>query len=122
MGAEQAVEHGVDHRVGDARVILAALDLHLAGVEVLPLFQAGTEGLRQGHEDHVVVELVQALLVLGAVDGAQARVDADAGEVFAIGLENTLQARIDQQDFEAQRFALFIQQSVAGQLPAGIGQ
>ena len=54
--------------------------------------------MRQGGEDHVVVVLIQALLVLGAIDGTQADVNADACEVFVdpaavdpLGLECGLQ-------------------------------
>jgi hypothetical protein len=79
LRGEQLFEQVVDHRVGDAGVVLAALDRGLAGMEVLPLFEAGAQGLVEGHQDHVEIELVQALFVLGAVDGAQARIDADAG-------------------------------------------
>ncbi|MNJ79660.1 hypothetical protein D3C77_777490 [compost metagenome] len=67
----------------------------------MPLLQAGAEGLRQSHQYHVEVELIQALLVLGTIHGTQTDLHAEAGQVFTVGLENSLQARIDQQELEA---------------------
>ena len=78
--------------------------------------------MRQGGEDHVVVVLIQALLVLGAIDGAQADADADAREVFRVGLEDAFQVRVDQQDFKLQRLATGIHQTLARQRPAGLLQ
>ena len=105
-----------------ARIVLAAFDVDLAGVEVLYLLQARTQALGQGHENHVVVEMIEALLVLGAVDGAQVDLDADAGEVFGIGLQNTFEVRVDQQNFKTQGFALAIDQGLSGWFPAGLAK
>ncbi|MNP69861.1 hypothetical protein D3C76_1660140 [compost metagenome] len=96
LGAEELFDHVVGHWIGDARIVLAAFHAHLAGVEVEGLFQARAQGLWQGHQDHVVVEVVQALLVLGAIHRAQACVDADAGEVLDVGLEDAFKVRVDQ--------------------------
>lgn len=105
LGGEQLFEQMVDQRVGDACVILAALDPDLAGMEILPLFQARAEGLVEGHQDHVEIELIEALFVLGAIDCAQPCIDADAGEVLDVRLKDAFQVRVDQQDLEAQRLA-----------------
>ncbi|MNP42008.1 hypothetical protein D3C76_1357430 [compost metagenome] len=86
------------------------------------MFQARAEGLVEGHQDHVEVELVEALLVLGAVDRAQAGVDADAGEVLDVGLQDAFEVRIDQQDLQAQRLSGCVLQALAIELPAGLGE
>ncbi|MNO88406.1 hypothetical protein D3C76_798550 [compost metagenome] len=122
LGREQLIEQMIDHRIGDARVVLAALDPDLAGVKILPLLEARAEGLVEGHQDHVEIELVEALFVLGAIDRAQPGVDADAGEVLDVGLEDALQIWIDQQDLQAQRLPGRILQALAIELPAGLGQ
>ncbi|MNI89373.1 hypothetical protein D3C73_1467670 [compost metagenome] len=40
LGREQLVEQVIDHGVGDACIVFAALDPDLAGMEVLPLLKA----------------------------------------------------------------------------------
>ena len=45
LGGQQLFQQVIDNGVGDARVVLAALDCGLAGVEVLPLLKAGAQGL-----------------------------------------------------------------------------
>ena len=91
-------------------------------MEVQRLFQPRAEGLRQGQQDHVVVELVKALLVLGAIDSAQVGAYADTGEVGSIGLENAFEAGVDQHDLELEALTASITQLLAGGFPAGIGQ
>ena len=91
-------------------------------MEVLPLFKPGAQGLIEGHQDHVEIELVQPLFVLRAVDSAQPRFDTDAGEVLDIRLQNAFEVRIDQQYLERQRFAFTIEQALPGQFPAALSQ
>ncbi len=50
------------------------------------------------------------------------RVDADAGQVLDIGLQDALQVRIDQQDLEAQRLPVRVEQALADELPAGLAE
>ncbi|MCY1546863.1 hypothetical protein D9M68_828850 [compost metagenome] len=108
--------------MSDSGIVLTTLDLGLAGVEVQRLLQARTEGLRQSQQNHVEVKLIQALLVLCAVDGAQVGLNANAGKVFGKGLKNPLEVRVDQQDFETEWLSLAVQQALPGRLPAGAGQ
>ncbi|MNT16134.1 hypothetical protein D3C72_1512230 [compost metagenome] len=112
----------IDHRVFDPSVVLAAFGRGLAGVKVQPLFKAGAEGLVQGHQNHVEVELVQTLFVLGPVHGAQARIDADAGKIFDIRLQDPLQVRIDQQQLELQRVAFVVEQALTIEFPASLAE
>ena len=100
LGCQQSFEQLIDHRVRHACIVLAAFDIGLAGMEVLPLLKAGAQGLIQGHQDHVEVELIQALLVLRAVHGSQPGIDADAGQVLYIGLQDALKVGVYQQYFE----------------------
>ncbi len=74
------------------------------------------------HQDHVEIELVEALFVLRTIDRAQPGVDADAGEVLDVRLEDALQVRIDQQDLQAQGLSGGVLQALAVQLPAGFGE
>lgn len=91
-------------------------------MEVQPLFEAGAQGLVEGHQDHVEVELVQALFVLGTVHGAQVRVDADAGQVFDIGLQDAFEVGVHQQQFHAQLLALAVHQPLAIEFPARLAE
>ncbi|MNY46724.1 hypothetical protein D3C86_1819330 [compost metagenome] len=86
------------------------------------MLKAGAEGLVEGHQDHVEIELIEALFVLGAIHRAQSGVDADAGEVFHVGLKDAFQVRVDQQDLQAQRLPGGVLQTLAIELPAGLGQ
>src|SRR3990167_3776558 len=103
-------------------IVLAAFDRCLAGVEVQRLLQARTEGLWQGQQNHVEIELIQALFVLRTIDSAQIGLNADSGKVLGERLEDSLEVWIDQQNLELQRLALGVQQILAGRFPAGLGQ
>ncbi len=122
LRGQQFVQQDIDHGVGDTRVVLAAVDRGLTGVEILPLLQTGAQGLLQGHQNHVEIETVQTLLVLSAVDGAQPCIDPQAAQVFDVGLQNAFKVGVDQQDLEAQRLLVGIEQTLVRQRPASLGK
>ncbi|MNJ50888.1 hypothetical protein D3C77_461760 [compost metagenome] len=62
------------------------------------------------------------MFVLGPVNRAQARIDANAGEIFDIRLQDPLKVRVDQQQLDLERIAFAVEQTLAIELPAGLGQ
>lgn len=122
LRGQQFVQQRIDHRVGDTGVVLAAVDRGLTGVKVLPLLKTWAQRLLQGHEDHVEVEAVQALLVLCTVNGAKADIDAQTAQVLDVGLQDALKVGVDQQYLEAQRLFVRVEQPLIGKRPACVGQ
>ncbi|MNO95761.1 hypothetical protein D3C76_874080 [compost metagenome] len=62
------------------------------------------------------------MFVLGPVYGAQARFDADAGEIFDIRLQDPFKVRIDQQQLQLQGLPGTVEQARPCELPAGLAE
>ena len=61
-------------------------------MEVLPLFKAGAQGLVEGHQDHVEVELIESLFVLQY----KQRLDQFDFDMILMTLDQTLSPGLEQ--------------------------
>src|SRR5690606_30908741 len=67
---DDLLDQMVHHRILDAREIAAARDVRGLAAPEVALLVAGRQTLAPGGDDHVEVELVEAVLVLSGVDRA----------------------------------------------------
>src|SRR3546814_16292558 len=87
----------------------------------LPLLVAGRIALGEAFGDHVVVEVVDPGLVLGAVDDPDVHDDAGAREIAGEGLGYPLEGGVVQQQLEPERLARSaIGQCLVAAPPAGL--
>ncbi|MNI00133.1 hypothetical protein D3C73_529210 [compost metagenome] len=120
VGPDQPGDQGVHCRVLQHHVVVGARVGGRLGTEVIEQFASWRSGDGVAGDDHVVVAAHQAVDVLGRVDAADIEVDADLFQRAFIGQQQTVHAVLADQEREAQRLAVGIDQLVAIGFPAGL--
>ena len=104
-GGDLALDQLVDNRVGDTDVIAAARRLRRRTRPEVALLIARAQGLAPRGDDDVEVKVLDAVLVLRRVNGADGRLNAEAFEVLHEGAEDALVRRGPEQKFKAHYLA-----------------
>ena len=73
------------------------------GAPLVALFVAGALRLADGGDDHVEVEILDALLVLRRVDGADARRNPQPLQVLRVGPDHPFEGGGDEQELDLHR-------------------
>src|SRR2546428_6837566 len=92
-GGDEALDESVHDRITHAGVVPAARNVGAFRGPIFGLLVPGRQRLTPATDDHVEIERLHALLVLGGVNGPHPRANPEVLEVLGEGKSDALELR-----------------------------